>query len=351
MSSDKTLRSVDSLIAAGFIKPQKREVIEQVSGKFATAITPQMAALIDHQPHDPIGQQFIPNAAELNHQSQECVDPIGDDACTVVKGLIHRYPDRCLLQPLQVCAVYCRFCFRREQLATNNAALTAEELEAAYQYIADHPQIWEVILTGGDPFMMKPKSLQQILQRLDEISSVEVIRIHSRIPVVDSVRISEKMVSTLQLKNKPVYVVLHANHPQEFTVEATQAIKRLVDNGIPMLSQTVLLKGINDDIDTLSTLMRQFVRLRIKPYYLHHGDLARGTSHFRTTIEKGRQLMKQLRGRFSGLCQPTYVLDIPGGHGKVPLTADYIQPTSEAGSYQVKDYCNGVHHYVSKEEL
>ncbi|MCP3679723.1 MAG: lysine-2,3-aminomutase-like protein [Gammaproteobacteria bacterium] len=345
MSSDKTLRSVDSLIAAGFIKPQQRKVIEQVSAQFSTAITPQMATLIEHQQRDPLGQQFVPSAAELSYQPQERADPIGDEVCTAVKGVIHRYPDRCLLQPLQVCAVYCRFCFRREQLASNNSALTAEELEMAYQYITDHRQIWEVILTGGDPLMMKPKSLQQILQRLDEISSVEVVRLHSRIPVVDSVRINEQMVAALQLNNKPVYVILHANHPKEFTAEATQAIARLVDNGIPMLSQTVLLKGINDDIDTLSTLMRQFVRHRIKPYYLHHGDLARGTGHFRTTIESGQQLMKQLRGRFSGLCQPTYVLDIPGGHGKVPLTADYIQSTS-TDSYQVEDYCGGIHHYV-----
>ncbi|MCP4473889.1 MAG: lysine-2,3-aminomutase-like protein [Gammaproteobacteria bacterium] len=345
MSSDKTLRSVDSLIAAGFIKPQQRKVIEQVSEQFSTAITPQMATLIEHQQRDPLGQQFVPSAAELSYQSQERADPIGDEVFTAVKGVVHRYPDRCLLQPLQVCAVYCRFCFRREQLASNNSALTAEELEMAYQYITDHRQIWEVILTGGDPLMMKPKSLQQILQRLDEISSVEVVRLHSRIPVVDSVRINEQMVAALQLNNKPVYVILHANHPKEFTAEATQAIARLVDKGIPMLSQTVLLKGINDDIDTLSTLMRQFVRHRIKPYYLHHGDLARGTGHFRTTIESGQQLMKQLRGRFSGLCQPTYVLDIPGGHGKVPLTADYIQSTS-TDSYQVEDYCGGIHHYV-----
>jgi lysine 2,3-aminomutase len=204
-----------------------------------------------------------------------------------------------------------------------SGSLDAAELGAALDYIRAHEKIWEVILTGGDPLILSPRRLAEIVAALGAIPHLGVIRLHTRIPVADPVRISDELVSALS-SDKAVYVVLHANHPRELTDTAITACRRITDAGIPMLSQSVLLKGVNDDAATLEALFRSFVRNRIKPYYLHHADKAPGTSHFRTTITQGRALMRSLRGRVSGLCQPEYVLDIPGGHGKVPVGPAYL---------------------------
>lgn len=345
----KSIRRLDALAQHGLIKEANLPALQKVVESFALTISNQMHQLIDKtDPHDPIAKQFVPRIEELNISPTERIDPIGDDAYTTVKGLIHRYPDRCLLTPVHVCPIYCRFCFRREKIATSSTTMSQEELEAAFAYINEHKEIWEVILTGGDPLILKPVLLKELLDNLVSIEHVEVIRLHTRVPVVESHRINSEMISALKC-GKPVYVILHANHPKEFTQAATQACADIVDAGIPMLSQTVLLKGINDHIDVLSTLMRSFIKNRIKPYYLHQGDLARGTAHFRTSIEEGQRLMKQLRGRFSGLCQPTYVLDIPDGHGKIPIGPNYIHPEelSEDGEqhYRLEDYCGHIHHY------
>jgi len=286
------------------------------------AITPTVAALVDADPHGPVARQFVPDAREHDFAPEELTDPIGDDRFSPVKGVVHRYKDRVLLKPLLSCPAYCRFCFRREMVGGEKTTLNARELDAAFDYIAAHDEIWEAILTGGDPFALSPRRLGAIVRRLDAIAHVEIIRIHTRVPVVDPNRVTATLVAALKCE-KPVYVVLHCNHADEITAEARRACARLVDRGIPMLSQTVLLKGVNDDAATLEALFRALVRNRIKPYYLHHADLARGTSHFRTTIADGRALMAELRGRVSGLCQPTYVLDIPGGHGKVPVGPCY----------------------------
>jgi len=203
-------------------------------------------------------------------------------------------------------------------------------------YIRARPEIWEVILTGGDPLILSPRRLAEIVQALDAIPHVGVIRLHTRVPVVEPARITGELIAALK-SDKAVYVVLHANHPRELTATAVAACRRIVDTGIPMLSQSVLLKGVNDDAATLEQLFRCFVRHRIKPYYLHHADLAPGTGHFRTTIAEGQALMRQLRGRVSGLCQPEYVLDIPGGHGKVPVGPSYLDGNT------VEDW-RGAHH-------
>jgi len=342
--SKKTLRTIESLAKNQFVSPADIVELEQVAEHFSVAITPQMQRLIDKSnPNDPIAKQFIPDVKELIHASNENPDPIGDAVHTKIKGIVHRYPDRCLFMPVHVCPVYCRFCFRKEKVGMSEQTLTPTEIDAAFSYIAEHKEIWEVILTGGDPFILKPAILKKLLQRLSAIKHVEIIRIHSRVPMVDSLRINDSMISALKCA-KPVYVMIHANHPTEFTPEAVEACARLVDAGIPLLSQTVLLKDINDNIETLSQLMRCFVKNRIKPYYLHHGDLALGTGHFRTSIEKGQELAKQLR-RFSGLCQPTYVLDIPGGHGKSPIHASYISVDEKSNCYQVEDYQGKSHCY------
>ena len=287
------------------------------------AITSTIAALIEADPDGPVARQFVPDPREGEVAAEERADPIGDDAFSPVKGIVHRYPDRVLLKPLLACPVYCRFCFRREAVGKTNSTLSAAELEAAFAYIAAHEEIWEVILTGGDPMALSPRRLGAILARLEAIAHVEVIRIHTRVPVVDPKRVSAALVGAVT-RDKPVYVAIHCNHPDEITDAARRALARLADAGIPLLSQTVLLKGVNDDAATLEALFRALVRNRVKPYYLHHADLARGTSHFRTAIADGQALMAALRGRVSGLAQPTYVLDIPGGHGKVPIGPCYV---------------------------
>ncbi|OGT53835.1 MAG: lysine 2,3-aminomutase [Gammaproteobacteria bacterium RIFCSPHIGHO2_12_FULL_42_13] len=347
--NNKTIRTLDVLLQKKLISKNDLPDLQEVVETFSLAISEQMHQLIDKSdPNDPIAKQFVPSRKELTISSIEQIDPIGDEVHTTVKGIIHRYPDRCLFTPVHVCPVYCRFCFRREKIGTAAETLSPDELEAAYDYISHHQEIWEVIITGGDPFILKPEMLKRMLDRLAQVNHVEVIRIHTRIPVVESHRVNAEMLIALKL-NKPVYVVLHANHPNEFTPEAVKACAVLVDAGIPLLSQTTLLKDINDNIDVLSTLMRCFIRNRIKPYYLHQGDLVRGTQHFRTTVAEGQHLMQQLRGRFSGICQPTYVLDIPGGYGKIPIGPSYISTEKYTESnetyYNVKDYCGNNHQY------
>ncbi len=340
----KTIRNTAQLIAAGVIDPVDQAAIAKVAEKYAIAISPQIQEILHI---DGIHQQFVPNVAELVANSDELLDPIGDSTHSPVKGIVHRYPDRCLLQPVRVCPVYCRFCFRRETVGPGNAALSADELQACYTYIRQHPKIWEVILSGGDPLILKPQQLGQIITELSQIPHVEVIRIHSRVPVLDSARINSEILQVLS-QWRPIYIVLHINHPAEFTPAAIQAINSLIDHGVVLLGQTVLLKGVNDNIETLGQLMRGMVKHRIKPYYLHHADLAQGTQHMRTSIETGQALAAALRGNYSGLCQAQYVLDIPGGAGKSPIGPNYIE--RQADGYTVTDYQGMEHTYRDRSE-
>ncbi|HZH11788.1 MAG TPA: lysine-2,3-aminomutase-like protein [Microvirga sp.] len=340
-----TLRSPAELVGSGLIAPEQTAEIERVAERYAIAISPAMAGLIDRtDPNDPIALQFVPQAAELTTTPEEREDPIGDLAHSPVEGIVHRYPDRVLLKAVHVCPVYCRFCFRREMVGPQGlGTLTPEALDNAFAYIADHPEIWEVILTGGDPLVLSPRRLSELMQRLAAIDHVKIVRFHTRVPVVEPERVDEALIAALTASGKTAYVALHANHPRELTPEARAACARLVDSGIAMVSQSVLLKGVNDDPETLAELMRAFVETRIKPYYLHHPDLAPGTSHFRLTLEEGRALVAGLRGRISGLCQPTYVLDIPGGHGKAVVARDMVH--EKAGSYTVSDFRGRDHTY------
>jgi lysine 2,3-aminomutase len=341
----KTLRHLSDLSEAGLVPAAKRAALVKVAAQYAVAITPAMAELIDAaDPHDPIARQFVPNPAELDVRSEERADPIGDHAHSPVEGIVHRYPDRVLLKLTHVCAIYCRFCFRREMIGPDAEPLSAKQLDAALGYIAANPEIWEVILTGGDPLVLSPRRLKQVISRLAATPHVKIIRVHTRVPVADPARITRELVRALKAKGKATYVVLHANHARELTEAAREASGRLIDAGIPMLSQSVLLKGVNDDAATLGTLLRALVECRIKPYYLHHGDLAPGTSHLRTSIEQGQRLMRALRGRLSGLCQPDYVLDIPGGHGKSPIGPDYLSRDA-SGRTVIEDFNGGLHRY------
>jgi lysine 2,3-aminomutase len=342
-AAPKTLRQLSDLAAAGLAPAEKRDALERVAAQYAVAITPAMVALIDpSDPHDPLARQFVPDPAELESRPEEMPDPIGDHAHSPVPGIVHRYPDRVLLKLTHVCAVYCRFCFRREMVGPDAEPLTKPQLDAALDYIASHDDIWEVILTGGDPLVLSPRRLAAVMKRLAAIPHLKVIRVHTRVPAADPSRITPELVAALKVDGKATYVVLHANHPRELTSDAREACARFVDAGIPMLSQSVLLAGVNDDAPTLAALMRAFVETRIKPYYLHHPDLAPGTSHLRTSIARGQDLMRQLRGRVSGLCQPEYVLDIPGGHGKSPVGPNYLSGDGQGGML-VEDY-NGARH-------
>lgn len=338
-----SIKKPDELLARNLIDKENFEKIKTVADTFSIAISAPMLDLIENNDKNAgIHKQFVPSIDELNIKENELSDPISDFPYSPVQGLVHRYPDRCLLKVVNVCPVYCRFCFRREQLGPPSKGLSKEELQKAYDYIQSHPEIWEVILTGGDPLILKPKMLAEILENLANIPHVDVIRFHTRIPVVEPARISKQLLKALKV-SKAVYILLHANHPDEFTPAAIEACAKIIDSGIPMLSQSVLLKGINDSPEVLEKLMRTFVKHRIKPYYLHHGDLAKGTSHFRTTLEQGQTLMKTLRGHTSGLCQPTYVLDIPGGFGKIPVNPNYVE--IQDSHYIVEDYKGQKHDY------
>jgi len=322
----RTLRNASDLVEAGLIAPERAAALERVAAQYAVAITPAMAELIDAaDPGDPIARQFTPDVAELDILPVESDDPVGDFAHSPVEGVVHRYPDRALLKVNHACAVYCRFCFRREMVGPEGLRpLSPAALDAAMAYIAERPAIWEVIVTGGDPFILSPRRLREVMRRLGAIDHVKVVRFHTRVPAVAPEAVTDELVAALKAPGKAVYVALHANHAREMTPQARAACAKIVDAGIPMLGQTVLLAGVNDDPETLSALMRALVETRIKPYYLHHADLAPGTSHLRTSIAEGQALMRAMRGTVSGLCQPTYVLDIPGGHGKVPVGPDYL---------------------------
>ena len=363
-----TLRQPAELIAHGLAPASELADLEKVAARYAVAVTADIAALIDPtDPDDPIARQFIPSTEELAIQPGESADPIGDHAFSPVSGIVHRYPDRVLFKLVHVCAVYCRFCFRREMVGPGKAtALSPAAYRDALDYIRGHSEIWEVILTGGDPLMLSPRRLAEIMAELAAIDHVKIIRIHTRVPVADPARISAEMVAGLKVAGATTWVALHANHVRELTATARAACARLIDAGIPMVSQSVLLRGVNDNAAALEALMRGFVECRIKPYYLHHGDLAPGTAHLRTTLAQGQELMRALRGRVSGLCQPDYVLDIPGGHGKAPVGPNYLSPVNSLSGteedskpdsfakqrepepelgYRVVDYCGDVHLY------
>lgn len=342
----RSLKSVEDLHDAGLIGAQALESLRPVAERYAVAVTPAMTNLIDTaDPHDPIAMQFIPSDAELLQTPEERADPISDEAHSPVHGIVHRYPDRVLLKAVHICPVYCRFCFRREMVGPQgNGTLTAPELAAALAYISAHEEIWEVILTGGDPLVLSPRRLAAIMEGLKAIPHVKIIRFHTRVPVVDPDRIDDELVDALKSSGKTTYVALHANHPRELTTQARAACARMIDSGIAMVSQSVLLKGINDDPSVLADLMRAFVETRIKPYYLHHPDLAPGTSHFRLDIEEGQKIVAALRGRISGLCQPTYVLDLPGGHGKAAIGQNAATKHAD-GCYTVSDFNGNDHAY------
>lgn len=344
MSRRPAMTSAEDLAAAGLISDASVADAAAVGRKYAIRVTPAMAGLMDgYGGEDPIARQFLPDMGELETLAEELSDPIGDDAHSPVAGVVHRYPDRVLLKPINVCPVYCRFCFRRETVGAA-PAMTPAELDAAFDYIEGRPEIWEVILTGGDPLMLKPASLARIVARIEAIPHVQIVRIHTRTPIAEPARITPELVEAIaSTKRATPYVSIHANHARELTPEAVAAARMFADRGVPLLAQSVLLKGVNDDVESLAGLMRALVAARIRPYYLHHPDLAPGVGRFRVSIEDGQRLVEALRGRISGLCQPTYVLDVPGGYGKSPIGPVYA--AKEGARWRIDDPFGKSHLY------
>jgi lysine 2,3-aminomutase len=317
----RTLRNAAELVAAGLLPAGQAPAIEALAERYAIAVTPAMAALIDPaDPDDPIARQYIPDAAEALTAPDEIEDPTADAPFTPVKGIVRRYPDRALLKPLLACPVYCRFCFRREVVGPDGGLLTEAELEAAIAWIAATPEIREVILTGGDPLMLSARRLGWLMERLSAIPHLELIRVHSRVPVADPARVTTALVAALDTP-KGFFLCVHANHAREFSEAAREALGRLVRAGIPLLGQSVLLRGVNDSAAALEDLFRAMLRSRVKPYYLHQLDLAPGTARFRVPAAEGLALVQALRGRITGLAQPAHVVETPGGGGKVLVRA------------------------------
>lgn len=292
--------------------------------KFALKIPPALKDLLDNPA---IAKQFLYDKEEEIIAPYELADPIGDIKNSPLPGIVHRYPDRVLLKLNHDCAVHCRFCFRKNEVGVKGR-LNEAEINAALEYIRDNPAIWEVILTGGEPLLLPKALLQGILDELNCITHVQIIRIHTRLPIASPGRLAQALKSA-----KPLYLVIHANHPAELTPDFTTVCHKLRRQGIALFSQSVLLKGVNDDAAILEALFRGLLSRGVKPYYLHQLDLVPGTSHFRVPIEQGQRILQELRGKLSGLALPTYILDIPGGAGKVEIGPNYWE---KAGIYDVK---------------
>ena len=340
----KAVSSVSGLAVRGLVKAAEVNMLKKVEQKFSTRLTADVLAQIKTADlTDPIFRQYVPSTDELDVLSDEMADPTGDGAHGKVKGIIHRYHDRLLLTPTHTCHVYCRFCFRREKVGQGADMLSKAELDLAVAYIADHSEVHEVILSGGDPLVLSDRRVGDILQRLAAIPHVQVIRFHTRVPMVEPTRVTPALIKALKVR-PAVYVVVHVNHVTELSTDVCQGLGRLANAGFPLLSQTVLLKGVNDNAENLAKLFRALIANRVKPYYLHHLDRAKGTGHFRVSIKRGQEIMRELRGQLSGIAQPTYVIDIPGGFGKVPIGPNYMTELKDA-TYDIADPKGRRHRY------
>jgi lysine 2,3-aminomutase len=292
-----------------------------VIANFPMRINPYFLKLIQH-PGDPIWKQAVPDIAEINDGICE-KDPLDEENLSPVPNLVHKYPDRVLFLVSNKCAMYCRFCTRKRKVGTDKMKISPETLNAGYDYLQQHPEIRDVLISGGDPLLLQDEEISTILKKLRSIPSIEIIRIGTRVPSVLPMRITENLVAILKAHH-PLYINTHFNHPNEITEESSKACTMLADAGIPVGCQTVLLKGINDDVQTLKKLFLGLLRIRVKPYYLFQADLTMGTNHFRTPTKIGIAIMRQLYGHISGMAIPTYALDGPTGKGKIPLTPQYI---------------------------
>jgi lysine 2,3-aminomutase len=324
-----TLTTVEQLQQVVRLTASEKEGLLGTRTSFRTGLSPYWAALMDPEnPDCPIRLQAIPRASETWKNPSEMRDPLGEDADMVVPGLVHRYPDRVLLLVNNMCSMYCRYCTRKRTTSEDNTSLGTAEFEAVFDYLRSHPKVRDILISGGDPFMMSDKKIGSLLRSLREIPSLEVIRFGSRLPVVLPQRITPELVETLRAFH-PIWVNTHFNHPKELTRESRAACARMIDAGIPVGNQSVLLRRVNSSVRTLKHLFQQLVAARIRPYYLYQCDLVEGASDFRTPVAKGIQIMEELRGHTSGYAVPTYVIDAPGGGGKVPVAPQYLLSSTD----------------------
>ena len=306
------------------ITAEEEEGIRQCLGRLRMAITPYYLSLIDlSDPHDPIRRQAIPTAAELYQSPADLLDPLHEDTDSPVKGLTHRYPDRVLLLVTDQCSMYCRHCTRRRFAGQTDQAVPLEQIDGCIEYIRNHPEVRDVLISGGDPLVMSDDRLEYVISRVREIPHVEIVRIGSRTPVVMPQRITPELCAMLK-KYHPIWLNTHFNHPKEITPESAAACARLADAGIPLGNQSVLLAGVNDCVYTMKKLVQELVKIRVRPYYIYQCDLSMGLEHFRTPVGKGIEIIEALRGHTSGFCVPTFVVDAPGGGGKTPVMPNYV---------------------------
>jgi lysine 2,3-aminomutase len=344
------LKTENHLLKSGYIQEKDLPIYADIQQKYEMLVGEYYASLIDPQDeNDPILKQAIPSPNELKQYPEEDLDPIGDKAHQVTPILVHRYHDRALLFPTFRCPMYCRYCFRKETLNQESIKLS-QDLAISLAYLKAHPDIKEVILTGGDPLMLGNEQLFDLCSQLKSIKSIERLRIHSRFPVTLPQRVDETLCRMLATF-KPIYLVTHFNHPKEITPMSIKAVQSLQAAGLMVLNQSVLLKGVNDDVEILKLLFEKLLQIQVKPYYLHHPDQTKGTQHFRVSIEQGLRLYRQLRGQISGLALPTYVLDIPQGGGKIPLDSGFIKKGEHPFEWYLTSPITGnVHTYIDLGE-
>lgn len=316
-----TLKALEELIT---LTQEEKDGLKHALDTLRMAITPYYLSLIDtNNENDPVRKQSIPTIKELNITTHDMQDPLDEDVDSPVKGLTHRYPDRVLMLVTDQCSMYCRHCTRRRMTGEHDGPMPAEQVRQSIEYIRNHPEIRDVLLSGGDPFTMSTGRLEKIIEQIYQIPHVEIIRLGSRMPVVCPMRIDDELVGMLK-KYHPIYVNVHFNHPNEMTEDACKALAKLADAGIPLGNQSVLLRGINDHPGVMKNLVHLLLKNRVKPYYIYQCDLSKGISHFRTPVSTGIQIIESLRGHTTGMAVPTFVVDAPGGGGKIPVSPDYV---------------------------
>jgi lysine 2,3-aminomutase len=320
------------------------EGIKHSKGRLALAVTPYFASLMDpFNPNCPIRRQAIPRVEEIHLSKNEMVDPLGEDKHSPVPGLVHRYPDRVLLLVTDQCAVYCRYCTRRRLVGSHERSITQGNFEEVLRYLKSHRKVRDVLLSGGDPLLLENERLEEILSRLRALPHIELLRIGTRVPVTLPQRITGGLVRMLK-KYHPLMISIHFTHPKEITDAVKRACNELADGGIPLGSQTVLLKSINDKPYIMKKLVQELLKIRVRPYYIYQCDLAMGTEHFRTSVATGIQIIEKLRGHTTGYAVPTYVVDAPGGGGKIPLQPDYVVSRGK-GKIALRNYEGKIFEY------
>lgn len=337
------VRDVETLKCLVNLSREEENAFKASGKNLPFAVTPYYMGLVNPcDPLDPIRKTVIPRVEEFTTSQHEMIDPCGEDKNSPVPGLVHRYPDRVLFLVNDICSVYCRYCTRSRVVGSGELH---PEFEHVYRYLEAHTEVRDVLISGGDPLVFSDDRLETIIQRLRHIPHIEIIRIGTKVPVVMPQRITDRLVAMLK-RYHPLFMSIHFLHPREITPEVTAACNKLADAGIPTFSQTVLLKGVNDDPAVMKTLMQKLLTLRVRPYYIYQCDPVQGTSHFRTTIKTGLDIMEHLRGHTTGYAVPTYVVDAPGGGGKIPVSPDYVV-SEEEDKVVLRNYRGDIYTYYS----